>query len=88
VSKGTFRVKLSTYVDNQGDGDVVVRFYDTEEEAQKVADHDDERYGENYGNCVETHELTFVDGKLVMQESDARKLREAEEAAEDDPEEE
>ena len=88
MSKGTFKVKLSTYVQNQGDGDVVVRFYNSEEEAQKVADRDDALLGENYGNCVETNELTFVDGKLVLQKMDELMLRQAEEAAEDDPEEE
>ncbi len=66
--KQTFEVWV--YVQDQGDGSQLPRFYQTEAQAEKVREYD-ENNSDHAGEICEC-ELEFIDGELVL--SDRAKL--------------
>lgn len=59
----TIKVKFYTWACNQGDGSVVVRFYNSRESAEKAAENDEERYCDD----IDSHTLEFDrSGNLIQ----------------------
>jgi hypothetical protein len=60
----TIKTKLWLHIVNSGDGSCYVKFFNSEEEANKYADDHDN--GERYCDDVYSKELEFdLDGKLL-----------------------
>jgi hypothetical protein len=56
------KIKFWSFTESGGDGSAYPRFFATEEEAEAYCKKQDEEFGENFTECVSSHELV-VDEK-------------------------